>query len=873
MMLRTLRLTPLVTLLLVAACQTDPYCLNCTDEDLQPIRLDLTEPSDMATGPDLYGVDMVVPPDLSQCVASGEEVCDNLDNDCNGMIDDVDPSKLQADPQNCGACGNKCNFLVLHMFGDCQMVGSPAAPTCMPTTCLPGYQDIDPSTPGCEYHCVVTNGGVEICDGQDNDCNGTIDDPFGYPDYATDPANCGGCGNTCGLPGANTTCQAGMGGTGQCVVTSCINVPGALGSTFRHNPANDATTGGINITGCEYKCPTPSSTAGDCNPSMNTCTFPGESCNGQDDDCNFVIDDGTLPGVGVPCYDKCPGGVDGPNCGGASQCQPGVTVCSNGGTACSGGAGPGAEICDGKDNNCDGQIDENFGYPLYNTDPNNCGGCYVAADGANGTTSKFSCTAGGQYATWNAVKGCHSDATVQPLGNNEGVCYVVACDEDATGGFRHRALTPSGNSCAATTTKRDGPTGTGCDYACPSWPLKAEVCNGGDDDCDGCADEALTAPEICSTLGACNSNQSCAGPCVAGQCPVVGGGTQACTTVSRFTPTCMGAGGWVCNYSKDRNGVDETTVEFDAGTGALAGAETKCDQKDNNCNNVVDSDGFPLVNYTSPVACTDTQLGLCRRSGSYVCAAPPPPATPWGDPVCNLTSPVVTPQQEVCDGKDNDCDGLTDENKGSDGNANYVLESVVQLTNPVTSTTYFIDLYEASRPDASPSSVGVSTARACGKPGVLPWATLTQTQAATACTAAGMRLCSEDEWVRGCAGAAGNDFPYGNVYDGNKCNGRDWNPACGGADGFEQVQPTATPYGCPTLPGATQCVSADGLIDMSGNIKEWTSTANGGSFVVHGGAYDNIEDGLSCAFDFVSLPPATMLSTVGFRCCSTLDPR
>ena len=30
--------------------------------------------------------------------------------------------------------------------------------------------------PGCETACQKTNGGVEICDGLDNDCNGVVDD-------------------------------------------------------------------------------------------------------------------------------------------------------------------------------------------------------------------------------------------------------------------------------------------------------------------------------------------------------------------------------------------------------------------------------------------------------------------------------------------------------------------------------------------------------------------------------------------------------------------------------------------------------------------------------------------------------------------------
>lgn len=67
-----------------------------------------------------------------------------------------------------------------------------------------------------------------------------------------------------------------------------------------------------------------------------------ETCNGDDDDCNGVIDDGFAPlacGVGA-----CARSV--------ASCQNGVVV-----TACVPGA-PSAEICDTFDNDCDGVIDE-----------------------------------------------------------------------------------------------------------------------------------------------------------------------------------------------------------------------------------------------------------------------------------------------------------------------------------------------------------------------------------------------------------------------------------------------------------------------------------------------------------------------------------
>jgi hypothetical protein len=692
------------------ACNVDPYHLGGGTSDAAmgqaPDAADDTGDGGPPPTTDAQPIDAA---GLDACVPS-TEICDHHDNDCDGVADDG--FDLQNNPAHCGDCDIACSrpgSSGTCVTGQCQFA------------CLSGFHDNDPSAPGCEYACIPTNGGVEQCDGIDNDCDlglpgGGLDEDF---DLAGDVDNCGACGRPCLVLNAPPECTGGVCGYGACNPGFADLLPG--------------------VPGCEYRCP----------------VFPpvAESCNNVDDDCDGVIDDGN-PGGGAACGT------------GIGECVAGTTTCQFGTILCVGQTGATSEICDDKDNDCDGTVDDGFD---KQNDPFHCGSC----NPCNLASAVARCTTG--------------------------ACKV--------------------NFCLPGFVNLDGQDANGCEYPCTN--TGPEVCDGKDNDCDGLVDAAdpsmAAAPAgLCSNVGACAGATKVCGP-------------TACNT----TPT------FHCVYGSG--------VQKDACGNPIL-QESLCDGKDNDCDGAVD-DAFPLKG----TACTDALVGVCQGTGSLVCNAAQSGLR------CNVTSPGAAPSAEICNNKDDDCDGQIDEGAPDD------LVHVV-----ATGVDYYVYRYEASRPDATSTSAGGAEHRSCSKAGVQPWRSVDFDAAEAACAAAGRRLCTETEWQLACAGATGFTFPYGNTYDPDACNGNDHDANCSGID-EDVCLPTGTSYDCAGAPTSPLCRSPFGAFDMSGNLKEWTSTQVSAAplaYRIRGGSFDTIAPGMTCQFSFVGAEPDYLFDNLGFRCCS-----
>ena len=386
-------------------------------------------------GGDAGAVDVGLPPlgdlafaDLGARCVPRDEVCNGADDDCDGLVDERAGVAAQvfSDVEHCGACDRPCagaNASFACRVGTCVVVG-----------CTPGFGDYNgDAADGCETDCVITAGGREACDGQDNDCDGLMDEDF---DFASDVEHCGACGRVCpALPQAAARCVEGA-----CAVAAC--------------EVGFVDVDGRSENGCEYAC-TPRRGDG-------SGEGPGEVCNGADDDCDGRVDEAmdliapadTCGASGV-CARACEGeagcaggdvcrdGICGPMdvsamaCSTDRECQvvhPGLACLAESqvdgdgvrverrcaprghGPVCDGPAGfrcvrplvfqPGDEfgLCDETDNDCDGRVDEDYAATLLLEDRVTRRVCSVGR-GACAREGVVVCAADGRGTTCSAVPG------------------------------------------------------------------------------------------------------------------------------------------------------------------------------------------------------------------------------------------------------------------------------------------------------------------------------------------------------------------------------------------------------------------------------------------------------------------------------------
>ena len=366
-------------------------------------------------------------------VVSQPERCDDIDWDCDGVANNN--FNLMTDVNNCGKCGNVCKYAnasAACVAGVCQMVD-----------CDRNWYDINKSAiDGCEVPCVVTNGGVEQCDGIDNNCNGVKDEGI---DKNSSLLHCGLCNHACVIPNAVPVCT-----NGECKVSACN--PGYW--DLNNDPKD----------GCEHACvPTNGGV---------------EICDGLDNDCDGTPDDGI--------FCNCTTAQSPRECGtGVGMCQSGTQTCVSGvWQACTGMVDPKPIVCDSNtDLNCNGIVDSKE----WDTkdDVNNCGGCGIVCSFPHASASCVSsaCVMGACEADYynldgKSQNGCEYGKCLPTRG---GVEYCDGIDNDCDGLVDTDATTTvksdsmncgsCGNSCALPNVAINGCYNGGCAivHCLPGW--------------------------------------------------------------------------------------------------------------------------------------------------------------------------------------------------------------------------------------------------------------------------------------------------------------------------------------------------------------------------------------------------------------------
>jgi hypothetical protein len=335
-------------------------------------------------------------------------------------------------------------------------------------------------------------------------------------------------------------------------------------------------------------------------------------------------------------------------------------------------------------------------------------------------------------------------------------------------------------------------------------PEGPELCDNKDQDCDLRVDE-----QVVPAVNDCLQRGVCAGS----------------------APVCAG-GNFICRYSN----------EYEA-------TESLCDGKDNDCDGQVDETFDELG------AECEVGVGACKVKGTRQCN------TAGTGLVCVIPGPKE-PGAEICNGEDDDCDGMIDEPKSAPGsNPSYVIDEVVQVRSDL-----WIYKHEASRTDAKFNAPGIVSRRACSRGGALPWTNVTYDEANAACAAADMELCAEADWISACKGQSGScRWSYTpamgscSTYASGACNGT--------GDNGTLKATNESPLCYADFGGAGK------VYDLSGNAKEWTRGAGSpGSNSLRGGSYNQGDAALECEFDWSKAAPTLRLPNVGFRCCTNAAP-
>jgi hypothetical protein len=430
------------------------------------------------------------------------EICDGIDNDCDGAVDIDSPDAV-----------------AYHPDGDLDGYGDPAT-TEMGCSPLDGYVTDD--TDCNDADATVSPGALELCDGVDDNCDGAVDEstaedaPSWYLDadadgYGDPDAFAPACAQPAGFVADGTDCDDAESTVNPAGAEVCDGVDQDCDGIV-DDGASDAATwyadtdedGYGDASAMTAACEQPAGTVADSTDCDDTAAdaYPGalESCDGTDQDCDGVVDND--PTDGILLYSDADGDGFGDGVLSLIGCAESAGWVEDG-SDCDdtlADVNPAAvETCDAQDNDCDGSVDEpsavDAGTWYDDADRDGYGDPAVATTACDAPLGSIAdatdCDDADPTAYPGAVEYCdgaddNCDGTVDEPSAADASTWYADADGDAYGNASASTVAcsaPAGNVADA----------TDCDDAeADAHPGATEICDGIDDDCDGRIDTGAT---------------------------------------------------------------------------------------------------------------------------------------------------------------------------------------------------------------------------------------------------------------------------------------------------------------------------------------------------------------------------------------------